>query len=214
MRRLGTEQRNALESATALYQQALADSHSGTDYLTGRGLLGAASRYRLGYVQEPAAGHEAMKGRLSIPYITPAGVVDLKFRCIGPHDCKAERCPKYLGTEGGGGWLYNARAVLAADDRVVITEGEFDAMAVSFTTGIPAVGYPGASTWAKARHWPRVFAGLDVVVVADGDKPGIEAAKVVARTIPDARIAVMPDGEDANSFLRFGPDAFRDKVGL
>lgn len=219
MRKLGTELRESLEQATLLYQQSL-DSLCGTrarDYLTERGLHPelVARRYRLGYVDEPAPGHEMMKGRLSIPYLTPAGPVDIKFRCIDDHDCKAEKCPKYLGIEGGGGWLYNARAVLAAKDCVVITEGEIDAMSVSAIAGIPAVGYPGTSTWQKSKHWPRVFAGLDVVVVADGDKPGRDAARLVAKSMEGARIAVMPEGEDSNSFLtQFGPDAFRERVGL
>lgn len=177
--------------------------------------IGMRHRYRLGVVAEPMPGHEMMTGRLAIPYITPAGVVDIKFRCITPHDCKATQCRKYLATEGGGSRLFNARAVLAAEDQVVICEGEFDAMAVSALAGIPAVGYPGADTWSKNAHWPRVFAGLDAVVVADGDKHGVAAAKTVARSLDAARIVFMPDGEDSNSMiLKEGPEAFRERIGL
>lgn len=215
MRKLGTELRESLEAATALYETELFSHPSGIDYLAGRGIGHAAKRYRLGFVADPMPGHEAMKGRLSIPYLTASGVVDIKFRCVEHADCKAAHCPKYLGVEGGGGWLYNARAVLAAQEHVVITEGEFDAMAVSALAGIPAVGYPGTSTWQKSKHWPRVFAGLDVVVVADGDKPGLDAAKLVAKSIEGARVVAMPDGEDANSFLvQRGPDEFRERLGL
>jgi hypothetical protein len=190
-------------------------SASLTDYLAGRGLGDDIRlRYRLGQVLDPAPGHEQMYDRLAIPYLTPAGVVDLKFRCISGHDCKAEKCPKYLATEGGGARLYNARAVLAAQETVVVCEGEFDAMAVSAIAGIPAVGYPGVDTWAKNPHWPRVFAGVDAVVVADGDKPGIAAAKVVARSLESARIVILPDGEDGNSMIfKEGPEAFRERLG-
>ncbi len=37
---------------------------------------------QLGVVEEAEVGHEAYKGRLSIPYITKTGVVDLRFRAL------------------------------------------------------------------------------------------------------------------------------------
>ena len=218
MRRLGSEQRAFLVLAAESYHRQLEASAFSTDalkYLYERGLGDFTVRYSLGVVDRPEPGHEQMVGRICIPYLTPAGPVDLKFRCIEPHDCKAEHCPKYLGLEGGGGRLFNARAVLAADNTVVITEGEFDAMAVSAVAGVPAVGYPGTDTWQRGKHFPRVFAGLDVVVVADGDKPGVSAAKVVAKSIPGSRVVHMPDGDDANSFLvREGAGAFRERIGV
>ena len=51
------------------------------EYLGGRGLLDAAPQFLLGYVAEPEPGHDhRFSGMLSIPYITPAGVVGFKFR--------------------------------------------------------------------------------------------------------------------------------------
>lgn len=220
MRRLGTELRASLEAATSTYQKALdaqwsVSSTEARNYLFDRGLDLYAERYRLGFVLEPQPGHEMMTGRVSIPYLTQAGVVNLKFRCIADHDCKVMKCPKYLAEDGARNHLYNARAVLAARDLVVICEGEFDAMAVSAIAGVPAVGYPGTYAWQQNKHWPRVFAGLDVVVVADGDKPGADAAKAVTRSIPDARVVHMPEGEDANSYLvTSGADAFRERIGV
>lgn len=196
-----------------------ASSDDARDYLCNRLIDHRTyNRYQLGIVAEPAPGHEPMVGRISIPYLTPAGVVDIKFRCIVDHSCKEMKCPKYLGLPGGGSRLYNARAVLAAHNNVVvICEGEFDAMAVSGLAGIPAVGYPGTDTWGKPHtaHWPRVFAGLDAVVVADGDKPGVASAKAVAASLEQARIVHMPEGEDANSMiLKDGPEAFRERLGI
>lgn len=221
MRKLGTEQRAFLEQATTEYQAQLgwasASSTSCLAHLTGRGLAAYATRYRLGAVAEPLPGHEGMRGRLAIPYITPAGVVHMKFRCVEDHDCKAAGCAKYLGAAGAGNRLYNARAVLAARDLVVICEGEFDAMSVSGPCGVPAVGYPGVKAWldAKSAHWPRVFTGLDVVVVADGDKPGVEGAKAVAKSIEGSKVVQMPPGSDANSVIATeGPEAFKGRLGL
>lgn len=222
MRQLGTEQKKFLEAATNRYQWELEQSGSvfstsAYEFLAGRGLDDHTARYRLGVVAEPQPGHEQMAGRLAIPYLTPAGVVDIKFRCIAEHDCKEAKCRKYLCVTDGGNRLYNARAVLAAVDRVVLCEGEFDAMAVSALAGVPAVGYPGTDSWHQkaAAHWPRVFAGLAVVVVADGDQPGIKAAKAVAKTLETARVVVMPDGEDSNSMLvKEGSDAFKERIGI
>jgi DNA primase len=222
VRRLGTEQREFLERATSAYQDWMgyaSQSASLTDdpvgYLVDRGLGDCIARYRLGWVVDPLPGHEMFSGRISIPYLTPAGVVNIKFRCIRDHVCKDAGCPKYLATEGSGVHLYNARAVLAAQDTIVLCEGEFDAMAVSALAEVPASGYPGTHAWQQQKHWPRVFAGLDVVVVADGDDAGIKAAKVAAKSLPDSRIVVMPDGEDANSMLvKEGADAFRSRLGV
>jgi hypothetical protein len=45
-------------------------------------------------VVDPIAGHELGEGMLSIPYITPAGVVGIKFRRLD------EGTPKYLWPTG------------------------------------------------------------------------------------------------------------------
>lgn len=221
MRKLGTEQRQSLESATWWYQSQAATGAGSvclTEYILKRGLDETLiRRYRLGYVGIPhKPEHEPFTGRMAIPYLTHAGVVDIKFRCIEQHDCKQAKCTKYLYVTGGGNRLYNARAVLAADDQVVITEGELDAMAVSGMCGIPAVGYPGVDSWGHRlnSHWPRVFHGLSAIVVADGDEPGLKAAKAVAKTIENARVVPMPDGHDSNSFIaEHGPDDFGERIG-
>lgn len=223
MKRLGQEQRSLLEAATLRYQRALEEevspfSTSAREYLAERWFdHRARARYRLGYVADPLPGHEPMAGRVSIPYLTPHGVVALKFRCVADHNCKEAKCPKYMATPGSGARLYNARAILVRADTIAVCEGEFDAMAISMFAGVPTVGYPGADTWKQkaTRHWPRVFAGLDVVVVADGDRPGRDAALAVAESLDSARVVHMPDGEDGNSMIiKDGPEAFRARLGL
>lgn len=222
MRKLGTAQRQLLESATAKYEPNL---DLARDYLTGRGLdVDALRKFRLGVVEDPEPGHEDFVGRLSIPYLTPNGPVDLKFRCMRHADCKAVGCLKYLGLDLSAekdkegrpkSWLYNAPAVLEDTDVLVLTEGEIDALAVETVANLPAVGQPGGTLWAKCKHWPRVFDGIRVVVLADGDKAGLAAAKAVAMTMDDVQIVRMPRGEDANSFLaKFGAEAFYERLGL
>ena len=55
------------------YHEALWDSPA-AEYLSKRGILDGAEVFKLGYVAEPAPGHEdRIKHHLSIPYITEAG---------------------------------------------------------------------------------------------------------------------------------------------
>lgn len=205
----------------ALLQQ-VTDSHSQLDevlpYLSRRGVnRRTADRFKLGFDGE----------RLTIPYLTPTGVWFIKRRCVADHDCKAERCSKYLNPEGANLRLYNAQTLLRAD-RVVITEGELDAVVVE-QAGANCVGYPGAEAWKKSRHWRWCFDSVEeVIVVADGDPPeknprnkekqpgdagwvdrgvgeesGRAVVDVLRTSLPDldVRLVLMPVGHDSNSFI-------------
>ncbi len=61
--------------------------------------------FHLGVVDNPSPGHEGYKGKLVIPYITPSGVVDLRFRSIKGED------PKYIGLPGAKTTMFNAQTV-------------------------------------------------------------------------------------------------------
>jgi len=219
--KLGTEQKRSLAKAVAAYQ---ANAHLAKSYWTGRGLPeDAMLRFRIGVVDEPEPGHEHLHGWLCIPYLTVSGPVHLKFRCIQDHKCKDHGHPKYMGPVPESGkqektpkaWLFNAQAVLTANDWIVITEGELDAIAVESLADMPAVAQPGSTIWSKVPYWPRVFDGLKPLVLADGDQAGRAAAQQVASTLFDARIVQMPEGEDANSFLvQHGRDEFYRRLGV
>lgn len=199
MRLPSPAQQRSLESEIAAAQQALAKSETAVSYLRSRNLTReTAERFRLGY--------DPRDNRLTIPYLHPGGAWHLKRRCIRDHDHKADDCPKYSYEAGVEMHLFNAQALLTADS-VVVTEGELDAIACE-QAGVAAVGYPGASTWARMRHWPLCFdSAEEVVVIADGDEPGTKAAGVVAKSLrqsvsADVRVVQMPPGEDASSFLQ------------
>ena len=80
----------------------------------------------LGVVAEPEVGHEAFAGRLSIPYITKTGVVDLRFRSLNP---AVE--PKYMGMTGAETKMYNVLDVERAGDFIGVCEGEIDTLTIS-----------------------------------------------------------------------------------
>lgn len=213
-------QRRSLERATSRYQQ---DVLRAADYLSKRGLTEEiAEEARLGFVAEPEPGHESFVGRLSIPYLAVSGVVQLRFRCLQDHDCKTEGCPKYLYETGAHPRLYNAPVVLQKTPVIAICEGEIDALSVHHLAGVPAVGVPGVASWEP--FWNRLFTGYDtILVIADGDEPGMDFARSIVEgssrrriaPLDNARIVKMPDKEDANSFIvSEGVDAFRERLGI
>ena len=76
---------------------------------------------QLGVVAEPEIGHEAFQGRLSIPYITKTGAVDLRFRSLNP---AVE--PKYMGMTGADTKMYNVLDIDKANDYIGVCEGELN----------------------------------------------------------------------------------------
>lgn len=170
------------------------------DYLKQRGLLDAAPQFLLGYVAEAAPGHEQrFEGMLSIPYITPAGVVAFKFRRLD------DGSPRYQSPSGQRHHLFNVQAIIDALDHILIVEGELDAIAAS-VAGFPAVAVPGVNGWKP--HFRRCFDGIERVLVVcdndlkeDGSNPGQELAKRLTETVPNAVRVSLPAGQDVNSTL-------------
>ena len=199
-------QRELLELAVRKYQENI---YQAEDYLLSRGITIEVARLaRLGVVAEPETGHEQFQGRLTIPYITKTGVVDLRFRSLNP---AVE--PKYMGMTGMDTKMYNVLDIDRAGDWIGVCEGELDALTLSRCIGVPCVGVPGSNSWKK--HYTRLLADFDrVFVFADGDQPGKEFATGLSRELP-VTIVSMPDGEDVNSvYVKYGAEFIRDKIGL
>ena len=203
---VSAELRKSLEEAATAYH---AQVGAVAPYLMARGVTKeTADTFRLGYVAEPMTGHEQYYGRLSIPYLTPTGISDVRFRSLGE-----DSGPKYLTRPGAASHLYNVSAFQVDNDYIAICEGEFDTM-MACQSGVNAVGVPGATNWkdwyARAFHdYLRVF------VLVDGDSAGKELGKRISQHIDVALVVPMPDGMDVNDFvLTEGPDALRKKVGL
>ena len=199
-------QKELLGKAAAGYAENI---YQAEDYLKSRGIpLEVARLASLGVVAEPETGHEAFKGRLSIPYITKTGVVDLRFRSLNP---AVE--PKYMGMTGAETKMYNVLDVERASDFIGVCEGELDTLTLSACIGIPCVGVPGANSWKK--HYTRLLADFErVFVFADGDQPGTEFARSLARELP-VTIIQLPDGHDVNSmFVQEGVEYFNQKMGV
>ena len=94
-----------------------------------------------------------------------------------------------------------------------VCEGELDTITLSSCVGIPCIGVPGANSWKK--HYTRMLADFErVYVFADGDQPGTEFARGLARELP-VTIIQLPEGEDVNSaYTKFGSGFIRDRAKL
>jgi len=202
--RLSQSQKASLAKAVSTYKKEL---HLAEGYLAKRGLsLADGATVHLGVVAEPLPSHEQYVGRLVIPYVTPTGVVDVRFRSMDNSE------PKYMGLPGTSTRLYNVTALQEAGDFIAICEGEIDAITLHLKCGIPALGVPGANAWKK--HYTRILQDFETVYVfADGDQPGSDFAKGLAKELNSVVTLQMPDGEDVNSmYLNLGYDYFRSKV--
>lgn len=212
MRMPSPRQLKSLEKATLAYEMKLP---AALDYLTGRGIDNkTAVAARLGVVLYPEPGHEHAQGRLSIPYTNKLGVIGLKFRCILNHDCKAEKCPKYIIPNGQEEYLYGIVDADEDAETLHITEGELDRLVLRQVLAEPTVAVPGASVWAP--HHPWHFKGWPRLLLwADGDKAGQDMARRLRKDIEGLEVVPMPGGHDVNSlFLEQGAPALLRLAGL
>lgn len=201
MQALSTESRRFFETAVSTYQQDLAADTAVQDYLKRRGFgPEAASTFRLGAVRCPMLGHEHLVGRLAIPYLTPAGVVNINFRCTQQHNCSTiDGHRKYLKVEGSSSNLFNVLDLKKPGDTICVAEGELDAITLSIS-GLPAVAVAGVNAWQD--HFSRCLEDYSTVYsFADGDTAGSKFSKFLAKEVK-ARPIRMPGGMDCNDLYR------------
>lgn len=201
--------RESLELATQAYEDQIQEDEAALMYLEERGITRRARDYfRIGVTRDPADGHESYRNKLAFPYITPTGVVSIRFRVIGTPRPKQS---KHLTILDDIARLYNTRA-LRGTKEIYICEGETDTIA-AWQAGLPAIGIPGANAWGpNARVWRRVLANYTVSVLADNDDTGagLDLAKDIYGSLGGCRIITMPPGHDTSSFIKEeGYDKFK-----
>jgi DNA primase len=208
-----TEQKKSLLEAVTHYSKNL--SEEALAYLDGRGISKeVAQQFSLGTIVEPINGHEQFEGWLCIPYFTALGDVSIvKFRRLD--DGK----PKYGQPTGQKTHLFNVSDTLADLPRIVICEGELDAIVLSGVIGIPAVGVPGVASWKP--YYAKLFNGFDTVYIAgdndikeDGSNPGAEFSRRVAGDLVNGQIVQLPAGMDINEYyLQHGAEQLNNLLG-
>ena len=156
-------------------------------------------------------------GTILFPYVVDGRHVNTKHRCGRKH-FRMER--------GAQRVLYNLDACAAAE-RIVIVEGEFDALAVHTAGVSDVVSVPDGAPAANASNYSSKFSFLEaaeslfarvreVVIATDADEPGLKLMDELARRIGPERCArvLWPDGiKDANEcLLRDGAEALRQRI--
>ena len=208
---LNAKQRASLTEAAERYCNNL--TPQAASYLEERGItMEVANTYRLGSVVDPSAGHEHALGRLSIPYITPAGVVGIKFRTIDGGT------PKYLWPTGQKIGLFNVTDLHKFSDTIAICEGEIDTIILSGVVGIPAVGVAGVSQWKPwfpklFESYGRILIFADNDVKEDGRNPGLELAGRIKEDLNTATVVQLEPNLDVNdTYLKYGSAWFADRI--
>lgn len=207
--RLSAQRRASLAQAARGYKAALEGSPA-EEYLADRGIhYGVAERFWLGYVADPMEGHDRFRGRLAIPYLTPSGVVGMRFRALGDED------PKYDSEAGQRTALYNVQDLHRSEPWIAICEGELDAVCMSGVVGVPAVGIPGVEHWSKKGSiWSRLFQDYSSVLICmDPDKAGQKAVKQIAAQVENPVVIDLP--ADVNDTVtEKGVEYVLEKMGL
>lgn len=183
--------------------------HDAYQYLTEtRGLTPETlAKFQLGLIPDGDQEFGDHAGWIAIPYLTPTGFVDMRFRNPDPGGK-----PKYKSLPGAGLRMFNPSAILAAHDTLVVAEGEMDTMILS-QIGLHAIGVPGASAWSKP--FELAIHGFEhIIICEDGDDSG--AGKGLTSTIVkglDWAKTVRFEGTDVNDYyLAHGAAALREKV--
>lgn len=196
MARLTSLQRASLEEESAKCQARIGQAE---EYLLGRGFTkDTIEAARLGVDDD---------GRLTIPYLTRAGIVDIRTRCLRGHVCADHGCVKYKSRPGAVGRIYGVSSLVTAGPWLCVCEGELDSLILG-QLGYPAVGIPGATQWK--HHWRRVFEDFTrIFVFCDGDEAGKTFGARFCTEIPLAELVVCPPKQDVNSqFLAEGRTYF------
>ena len=180
------------------------------EYLAARGIAPeTADLFRLGYVTDPAPGHERVEGWLAIPYLGmnddgEEEVWSIRFRCLPElqhpgASCKDMRHGKYHGLAHEWARVYNVRVLPVAGTEIHIAEGELDAVVLN-QAGFPAIGMPGATQWRY--HHARMLAGFSKVYVwGDPDEAGAKLVGDVMAACRNAAPVRLTEGDVTETFL-------------
>jgi hypothetical protein len=116
------------------------------------------------------------RDRITFPVRDRDGVLVGLLRYSPRHARGEER--KMLAEPGSQRQLFPApESVEEGDNSLLLVEGEPDAVA-AHSLGLPVVAVPGANGWRQ--EWSDRFIGRKIVVVADADEQGRQAARTIA----------------------------------
>lgn len=173
--------------------------------------LDIIKQFQLGAVLDPAASNETVRGWVSIPYMSPTGVLSMRFRRPPESDAPM----KYWSPKGTATRMFHTNSLLNPGHWIAICEGEFDTIAAT-QAGIPAIGIPGVQSWKPyMRHALNGFSRIIVLADNDDAGQGLAFGEMIAEQLEETKIVLAPKGHDVNSVLvEFGAAGLREKFGI
>ena len=166
---------------------------------------GAAVRSQLqqiGILRE--SGHEHFHGSLVVPVISPEGQIgELYGRKIG--DLRGSRTALHLYLPGPHRGVWN-EAALASSASIILCESLIDAMSF-WVAGQRHVTCTYGVNGLTADHFAafKQYGVKQILIAFDNDQAGndgaVKAAAVLAEAGPEVWRVVLPQGQDANSYL-------------
>jgi DNA primase len=214
------------DEAAATFQLGFApDAWDGlTRHLEGR-RVAPEPALQLGLVaarQNRNGFYDRFRNRVMCPVILPGGeIAGFSGRTLS----EEPDTPKYLNSPESPVYkkshllfgLHAARAAFARKGRAVLVEGNFDVIALHHAGFAETVAPLGTALTGDQIEILRRLASR-VILCLDGDKAGraagLRAIPVLVAAGIDARIVVLPEGEDPDSFVRkMGAPAFEELLG-
>jgi twinkle protein len=196
------------EWAEIPHDALLRDEHGALTEMKKRGLTEETVRHFKIGVTTTHNGKESYSPLWQIPYYTAGmfgqSITCVKYRTIPPADKKMWR------EAGMDSPLYNAQNIDYAADRVILCEGEFDAMALWQVGHCNVVSTSTGAKGFKPEWIQRLSDFKQVILCYDGDSAGQSGTRDLVRRLGEDRCYVvnMPKGEDANDILIKHGDQF------
>jgi DNA primase len=175
-----------------------------------------------GLIQPRKSGsgyYDRFRDRLMIPIFDSQGrAIAFGSRTLGNDEPKYLNSPETPLFEKGKTLfaLDKAKGSIAKEDRAIVVEGYFDAIAlhaVGITSAVASLGT--AFSQDQIKQLLRYSESKQVIFNFDADKAGVKAtARAIEEIAPlvysgqvQVRILNLPDGKDADEFLQSSPEA-------
>ncbi|KAA0173954.1 hypothetical protein FNF27_04515 [Cafeteria roenbergensis] len=141
----------------------------------------------------PALSSSSQTGRAGLAGLSEslASVARVKLRSV------TDKRHQAMAPRGGGWGLFGAHTVPQDASAVVVTEGEFDAMAVHQATGAFAVSLPNGARSLPVQLLPWFERFQRLYLWMDEDGPGWEGAQMMARKLGTARSFLVRTSDGA-----------------
>lgn len=154
-------------------------------------------------IKKHLLGYDTRSQRFAIPIKGRSG----KFANIKLHNSNS--IPKSLYFQSGKARLFPFGTL--SKSQIVITEGEFDCLALQ-SVGISAItSTSGARGWNES--WNIHFIGKEIKILYDNDDAGINGAEIVSKNLSpitnSCEIFHLKDAKDTTEFLKQKGDIFR-----